>query len=678
MLVPVEWLREYVSFDLAPEALADRLTMAGLEVEEIIDVGGQKAFSTYVTPNRPDLLSIVGVAREVSALLAVPLKPPKPDVPEGDVEASALVRIDIESPQNCPRYSGRVLRDVKVAESPGWMQERLIAGGLRPINNIVDATNYVLLELGQPMHAFDYDLVADHHIIVRQAMPGEKIVTIDSEERELNPDVLVIADAGRAVAVAGVMGGLDTEVSVRTRNVLLESAHFNRLSIRHTARSLQMSTEASYRFERGVDPALTTYALDRVAELIAATGGATIARGIVDAYPVKIEPITVAIRPERASIVLGVEVGAGEVEDYLTRLGMKVERDGSLAVTVPTFRPDIQREDDLIEEVGRLYGYDRIPAKLPGGETMQGRDSAEGRFAGRVSEILISAGLQEVVTGSMSPPMEGELQVAIRNPLSDDLSRLRKYLALDLLSVISYNSSRGIRDIGVFEIGRVFEPQDDDRMLVEKLSIAAAVTGSMWGRTWNVDRACLDADFFLCKGVVENLLDRLGMREVLFRPIETALFHPTKAAAIEAGGVQLGRMGEISAELARQYDIPERTCAFEIDLYQLMDRSGGAAAYVPLSRYPAVTRDLAVVVTDDVPYCRVEEVLAKGAGELLESLALFDLYKGPPLVPGQKSLAFTIVFRSHERTLCDDEIDDRLNEIRGLLTAELKASFRDT
>ena len=676
MLVPVEWLREYVSFDLTPEALADRLTMVGLEVEEIVETDGQKVFSTYVTPNRPDLLSIAGVAREVSALLAVPFKPPKSEVHEGDVQARDLVKIDIESPLNCPRYSARVVKDTKVVESPGWMQKHLIAAGMRPINSVVDATNYVLLELGQPLHAFDCDLVADHHIIVRQARPGERITTIDGEERELSPDVLVIADPKRAVAVAGIMGGLDTEVGFQTRNVLLESAHFNRLSIRRTARSLQMSTEASYRFERGVDPALTIYALDRVAELIAATGGGSIAQGVVDAYPMKIEPVTVTIRPERASMVLGVEVTADEVEDYLTRLGMKVERGGSLRVTVPTSRPDIQREEDLIEEVGRLYGYDRIPAKLPAGETMQGRDSPEGRFAACISEILISAGLQEVVTGSLSPPVE-ERQVAIRNPLSDDLSRLRKYLVLDLLSIVSYNSSRGIRDIGVFEIGRVFEPQDDDSMLIEKLSVGAAITGSMWGQTWNMDRSSLDVDFSLCKGIVENLLGRLGVREVLFRPVQTAMFHSTRAAVIEAGGVQLGQMGEISPELACQHDLPGRAYAFEIDFHQLMDRSGGAGTYVPLSRYPAVTRDLAVVVADEVPYRRVEELLAKGAGELLEGLALFDVYKGPPLLPGQKSLAFTIVFRSHERTLRDEEIDDRLNGIRGLLTAELKASFRD-
>ena len=678
MLVPVEWLREYVSFDATVEALAERLTMAGLEVEDIIDAAGQKVFSTYVTPNRPDLLSMVGVAREVSALLANPLKPPKPEVREGDVKASDLAKVDIESPANCPRYSARVITDVQVVESPGWMQERLIAGGLRPINNVVDSTNYVLLELGQPLHAFDYDLLADHHIIVRQAEPQERITTIDGEERILNPDMLVIADPRRAVAIAGVMGGSDTEVNSRTRNVLLESAHFNRLSIRRTARALQMTTEASYRFERGVDPELTVYALDRAAELIQETGGGTIARGAVDAYPERIEPVRLTIRPKRASMLLGVEVNADEVADYLTRLGMEVDasQKARLKVVVPTFRPDVQREEDLIEEVGRLYGYDRIPERPVVGETMQGRDSKEGEFAARVSKLLISAGLQEVITGSMTAPIEGEQQVAIRNPLSDDLSRLRKHLVLDLLSVVSYNSSRGQRDIGIFEIGRVFEPQDDNS-IVEKLSIGAVLTGSMWDQAWNVDRSSLAVDFFLCKRIVENLFDRLNVHDVLFKPAELALLHPMRAAIIEAGGTRLGVIGQISSELARRSEVSERMYAFELDFGELMDRSAGTATYRPISPYPAVIRDLAVVVADDVPYKRVEELLTRGAGELLESLTLFDVYTGPPLLPSQKSLAFTIVFRSHERTLRDEEADDRLSHMRELLASELEASFRN-
>ena len=679
VLVPVEWLREYCDFEIEPEELARRLTMAGLEVEDIAELGGQKVFSTYVTPNRPDLLSLVGVAREVSAILGTAFRPPKPSFTEGDRKAADLVAVDILSPVNCPRYSARVVLDTKVVESPAWMRERLIAAGMRPINSVVDATNYVLLELGQPLHAFDCDLVGDRRIIVRQAEPGEKMTTLDGEERELNPDTLVIADPKHAVAIAGVMGGGDTEVSWQTKHILLESAHFNRLSIRRTARSLQVNTEASYRFERGVDPGGTIHALDRVAELIVRMGGGSIARGVVDAYPVKIEPATARIRPKRTALVLGFEVPAAEIQDYLTRLGMEVaplDGDG-FKVTVPTFRPDCRREDDLIEEVARVRGYDAIPEKLPEGETLQGRDSEEAAFAARISDVLVSAGLQEVVTGSMTCPVAGESQVPIRNPISDDLSRLRRQLVLDLLSVLSYNWSRGVRDIGIFQIGRVFEPRDGG-VLAEKLSVAAALTGSMWGPAWNADRSSLESDFFLCKGVVQNLLARLNITDAAFKPAENPVFHPGRSAVIESGGVRIGIIGQIGAECAREADVPENTYAFEMDVEELAARSCALAAYAPISRFPAVTRDLAVVVADDVPYRSVEELLAKGAGELLESLNLFDLYSGPPLLAGRKSLAFTIVFRSHERTLRDEEVDERLSEMRSLLASELGASFRDT
>ena len=676
MLVPVEWLREYTDFDITAEELAEKLTLSGLEVEEITEVEGEKVFSTYVTPNRPDQLSVVGVAREVSALLATAFKPPKPELSEGDVPASELVTVDIESPVNCPRYSARMVTGTKVTSSPDWMQKRLIQSGMRPINNVVDATNYVLMELGQPLHAFDCDLVADHRIVVRQAKPGEKITTIDGEERALDPEMLVIADPKHAVAVAGVMGGFDSEVSWSTKNILLESAHFNRLSIRRTARSLGMSTEASYRFERHVDPELTVYALDRVAELIQKTGGGTIAKGIVDNYPKKAKPVVLSIRPKRASLVLGVEVEPEEVRDYLTRLGLEMlgTENGRIIVKAPTFRPDIEREEDLIEEVGRLYGYDRIPAKLPTGETLQGKDSAEGAFASRVSKVLLCSGLQEVVTGSMTGPSGGE--VAIRNPLSEDLSRLRKQLLLDLLSVMSYNASRGIRDIGLFEIGRIFEPQDES-LIIERLSAAGALMGSVWDKGWNVDG--LKSDFFLCKGIVENLLDRLDVQDVLFKPAEVGVFHPTRAAVIEAGGAQIGIIGEVRSDLAEADFLgSDRAYAFELDFEALMEKSIGVKTYKPISRYPAVMRDLAVVVAEETPYRQVEELLVKGSGDLLESLSLFDVYCGPPLIAGRKSLAFSIVFRSRERTLRDEEVDERLGSIRSLLESKLGATFRDT
>ena len=678
MLVPVEWLREYTDFDLPVQELADVLTMSGLEVEEIHGGVGAEVFSTYVTPNRPDLLSVVGVAREISALLGTPFRAPKPKLTEGNTPASELAKVEILSPVNCPRYSARIILNTRVAESPQWIKDRLIAAGLRPINSVVDATNYVLLELGQPLHAFDYDLVKDHKIIVRQAEKDEKITTIDGEERALSPDTLVIADPDGAVAVAGVMGGFDSEVTEKTRNVLLESAHFNRISIRRTARSLGMSTEASYRFERWVDPSETIYALDRVAELIVLAGGGEVAKGVVDEYPGRVEPSVVRIRPERAGMVLGYEVSADDTREFLTRLGMAVGPlvDCGMDVTVPTFRPDCTLEEDLIEEVGRLYGYEKIPVKLIVGETMQGNDSEIGILSARISGILASAGLQEVVNGSMVPDDWEEDQLAIRNPLSDELNRMRRRLVPGLLSVIAYNANRGIRDVALFEIGRVFEPEEGGDLFTERLSVAGAVTGSLWGQTWNVERTSLEADFFLCKGIVENLLERLGVRGVTYRAEAVSRFHPTRTAVIEAGDHRIGVLGQVSAETASRMDLPGPTYAFELDFDLLTEVSGTAAIYTQLSRYPAVLRDLAVVVSRETPYSEIAKTIASEGGDLLENVTLFDVYTGAPLPEDKQSMAFTIVFRSRERTLRDDEVDDRLEAIRRMLAAKVGASFR--
>lgn len=648
--------------------------MAGLEVEEIRESDGQPVYVTYVTPNRSDLLSMVGVAREVSALLDIPLKQPQVSFAEGEQTADDLASVEILSPSNCPRYSARVITGVTITDSPEWMQRKLLAAGMRPINNVVDATNFVLLELGQPLHAFDYDLLADHRIIVRQAEPGEKIVTIDGEERTLDPDVLVIADPKHTVAIAGVMGGFDSEVNPRTSNVLLESAHFNRLSIRRTARKIALSTEASYRFERGVDPNLTIRALDRVSQLIQETGGGTIARGVIDVYPGRVEPRTLKIDPDRTRRLLGMQVSDEQVADYLARLGMDVNRDGEVRVTVPTFRMDIEREVDLIEEIGRIHGYENIPETLPSGESMQGSDSAMGEFEAQVTDLLISCGMQEVVTNTMVPAADNSAEVPVRNPLSDDLGCLRNSLTPNLLTVLSYNAGRGVRDLGIFEVGQVFDSSDG--AIIERGSVASAMMGTLWDKAWNIDRSSMQADFYLCKGVAEALLHQLGLPDIVFTQDAVPGFHPGRSARISSAGNELGVIGEIAAERIKAFDLPSRAYAFELDLNALMDGARAAMEYRSVSRYPASTRDLAVVVPESVPYQSVHEIIIKGAGELLESADLFDLYQGQPLPAGQKSLAFSIVFRSRERTLRDEEVDDRLNCVRDLLVKELAASFR--
>lgn len=668
-------MKEYVDFDISIEELADRLTMSGLEVEDIVNTNGSVVFSTYVTPNRPDLLSITGVARDVSALLNTEFRYPSAHVKEEGQYINTIASIINDTPANCIRYSARVIQNTKVCQSPEWMQQRLIAAGMRPINNVVDATNYVLLEMGQPLHAFDYDLLDEHKIVVRQAYKGEKLTTIDAEEHELSENMMVIADANKAVAVAGVMGGLDSEVTDKTTNILLESANFNRLSIRKTARALQMNTEASFRYERNVDPQLTIKALNRVAELIQKTGGGVAASGIIDDYPSEIKPAKVSIRKDRTNFILGFSLTENQIAEYLKKLEMDVDQSNGLLVTVPTFRPDIQYEEDLIEEVGRLHGYDKIPTTLPIGETMQGRDNLQNRFKNKVSSILISLGMQEVVTGSMVPKKENDQQIAVSNPMTDDLCRMRDNLLHSMLDVITNNNHHGIKDINIFQIGHIFIPVDD--AIDEKLSIAGAITGSIWNDSWNIDKKITAVDFYTVKGILEILFDSLQIDNVTYKPHQDSLLHPGRTAIIESNGKYIGIIGETSSQTMAKYDLADRTIVFELDFNNLMEAGAyDKQSYTQLSKYPAITRDIAIVVSDEVSCEQLTDAIKSAAGDSLESLTLFDVYTGQQLPEGKKSMAFKAQFRSQTRTLRDDEVEPQIAAIKLKLSDTFKAAFR--
>ncbi|MCS7066838.1 MAG: phenylalanine--tRNA ligase subunit beta, partial [Fimbriimonadales bacterium] len=436
MRVPIEWLKDFVQFELSAAELAQRLTMAGLEVEEMEETPQGEVLALYITPNRGDCLSIFGVAREVYALLgdacqptplferlnALILNPPDPDPGETPNHA----RVEILDPDLCPRYAARVIRGVRIAPSPAKVQNRLLAAGMRPISNIVDATNYVLLELGQPLHAFDLDTLQEHRIVVRQAREGERIRTLDGREHAVAPPMLMICDAVRPVAVAGVMGGAETEVTPQTRNILMESAHFNPPSIRRTARALDLRTESSYRFERFVDPTLVLVAQYRVCELIEEWTGVAAVPGILDVYPKPYPPRELTLRLVRAEQLLGFSISDAEAQAVLERLNLRPQAEGKRAVRVqvPLYRyEDLKREVDLVEELGRVLGYERIPELPPAGVTTQGKDSPEGAFAERVRTILLSAGLQEIVSHTLEPrnPLQAPPPIELRNPMSDEL-----------------------------------------------------------------------------------------------------------------------------------------------------------------------------------------------------------------------------------------------------------------
>lgn len=695
MRVPVEWLSEYVNIDGTVEDLADQLTMAGLEVEGISTVDSEelvrsdgvaddadgRVMLTKVTPNRGDWLSLVGVAREVAALTRSSIKMPEPKADGVPPSSSSEIKITIEAPDLCDRYVGIVVRNVTVKESPGWMKNRLIRAGMRPINNIVDITNYVMLEFGQPLHAFDYGFLAGKEIKVRRAMPDEKLTTLDGVERVLDKEVLVIADRDRAVGLAGVMGGYESEVKPETKNILIESAHFNPVSIRKTSKKLGLVTESSYRFERSVDIGTADLAAMRAAELMRDLAGGEIAEGLVDVYPGKVEPFTITIQPERVNVMLGTALSASSIVSLLGAYQIpSALGDDGIIVTVPTFRPDIRLEADVIEEVARAYGYENIDSSLPCIPT-QGKDSDVGFFVQEMRQILMSAGLQEALTHSLIDQnsiklADDENAIFVRNPLSWETSGMRTMLAPNLLKVIVRNQAAGIRDMGIFEIGKIYSWKEQGKSINERLSVSGAMIGSQWGSSWNLNKEALAVDFYLIKGAVESVFNGLKISGVEFSPAEHPMFHPTRTARITAGDVSLGIIGEVSPEVVKELDIKGRPYVFEMDIERLMSLVPDEVIYRHIPRFPALYRHLSSVVKRDVPYAELERVIRDAGGDIVEDVHLLDVYVGPQVGEDEQSMTFSIVFRSKERTLTDEEINGVLDDIKVSMSSKIGAQFR--
>jgi phenylalanyl-tRNA synthetase beta chain len=696
MRVPIDWLKDFVQFELSAEALAERLTMAGLEVEQVEETPQGEVLALYITPNRGDCLSIFGIAREVYALLGDACQPtplferlnaqilnPPPAEP-GEVPQYA--RVEILDPDLCPRYAARVIREVRIAPSPAKVQNRLLAAGMRPINNIVDATNYVMLELGQPLHAFDLDTLIDHRIVVRQAREGEIIHTLDGREHAIAPPMLMICDAERPVAVAGIMGGAETEVTPQTRHILMESAHFSPLSIRRTARALDLRTESSYRFERFVDPNLVLVAQYRVCELIEQWTGVAAVPGVLDVYPKPYPVRELTLRLARAEELLGFKVEDEEAHAVLQRLNLNPQPMGerTLRVQLPLYRyEDLKREVDLVEELGRVLGYERIPESPPVGITTQGKDSPEGAFSERVRTILLSAGLQEIVSHTLEPanPLQLPPPVELRNPMSDELRYLRSSILSGLVFAADHNRRRGMHDLHLFEIGRVFAQDESSQGHRERLALGILMTGALHAPHWTGKPR--EADFYSLKGVVEHLLTLLGidaefvaMGESSFSTPSDARFHPGRVAEAVAQGRWLGRLGELHPLIQRQYELRRRVYLAEFDLEALHALAAHTVRYRSLPTQPPVLRDIAVIVSQEVPVGRLFATIWQAGGEWIESVRLFDRYTGAPVPEGSHSLAFSLVFRHPERTLTDEEVNARVEAIFEALQREHGAQTR--
>jgi len=632
-----------------------------------------------VTPNRPDCLSLVGIAREVQALTGAELRMPAGSVAEGGPPTAASIAIDIEDAEGCPRYVGRLVRGVQVGPSPQWLQRRLQAIDQRPINNIVDITNYVLMELGYPLHAFDLRRLADARIIVRRARPGEELDTLDGVVRGLDEEILVIADGRKPVALAGIMGGADSEVAEDTTDVLLESAYFDPRRVRRGRSRLEMQTEASIRFERGADWAMAPVAIDRAARLIAELAGGQVAPGRLDVYPNPQRQTRITARPARINQLLATDLDVPTVSCTLERLGCEVEQQGDeLRVTAPTFRPDLQREADLIEEVGRIHGYDRIEgsreakgAWLPPLHRRNGlQSSLRHRLAGLGFDEVVSNTIVEQHWLSLTEDEEGAIRLS--NPPTEAQGVLRPSLLPSLLDVARRNFNQRAASVAIFELGKCFGASPDPQGHQESLHLAGLWAGERTASTWQADRQ--EVDILDLKGALEALLDHPAL---CFVPADRPPLHPGCGAQVRLGNSPCGYLGEVKPALRSSFDIERPVYIFELDFQTLVDSwQTQVSAFRPLPKFPPIERDLAVVLREEVSAAEVVAQIRTAAPQLIESVDLFDLYRGDQIPAGHKSLAFAIRLRSPEKTLEDKQADRIVGRIIELLEEKFDAKLR--
>ncbi|MGH2704014.1 MAG: phenylalanine--tRNA ligase subunit beta [Actinomycetota bacterium] len=620
-------------------------------------------FEVEVTPNRPDAMSLLGIAREVSALTGAHVRVPQPRLHMGGEPASSVASVVIEDAAGCPRYLARVMTGVVHGPSPEHVQRRLAAAGVRAVSNIVDATNYALIVTGHPMHAFDLDVLSGSAIVVRRGRAGERLDTIDGGDRALDPDDLVIADAERPVALAGIMGGKESEVSETTERILLESAYFDPASVLRTSRRHALRTEASARFERGADPEAVHAAADYACSLMQDWAGGLVAGGVIDRHPHPIRPRIILLRPERANLMLGTKMHVGEMAGALQRVSLEVSReDGLIRVVAPTRRPDLTSEEDLVEEVARVVGFDRIPSSLPLGRHRAGRLTREQRLVRQVRTALAGAGLCEAYTTSLLGPADldrmhypeghpATAPVRLANPITQDESLLRPSLLPGLLAAVARNVARRNLDVRLFEVGRCFLPSDE--LLPREPERLGIVLHGPVPPQWHTPAR--EHDLFGLKGCLETMFAALRVPGAEFAHAAFVPFHPGRSAEVRAAGRVLGILGELAPEAAQAWDLPYRAQLAEIDLGALLEVAGSPPQVRETPRFPAVLLDIAVSVPDEVPAADLLAEARAAGGELLEDARIFDVYRGEQVGVDRKSVALSLAFRRPDRTLSQDE-----------------------
>lgn len=643
----------------------------GMDVREALGIN-DALIEFEITSNRPDCRSIIGIAREAAVTLGKELKYPQITVNGSDEEMK--FEIDVQT-ELCKRYCGKVIKDVKVGPSPYWMQRRLIEAGMRPINNIVDITNYVMLELGQPLHAFDLEDIKYNKMIVKLAQEGEKFTTLDGVERTLTSDMLVIGNQDKTLDLAGIMGGENSEVKDNTTSIFLEGASFAKENIRATSKKLGLRTEASSRFEKGIDVNLTEVAVNRACQLIEELGCGTVLNGMLDYYPKKEEVQKITANPERINKLLGVNVPMDQFINILERLEFKCNLISSdkLELEVPSFRLDICEDADILEEVARIYGYENIPSATLEGNATAGVKTNKQKFMDNVKSNSIAVGLNEILTYSfVSPRGVDKLNLAedderrefvkIINPLGEETSVMRTTLIPNMLDVISTNLSHKVEEVYAFECGNTFRPQEGLPVETKKLSIG------MYGK---------EVDFFSIKGVVETILTNVGFDGYEVEPeTKNLTFHPGRCAKLVYNNICIGTFGELHPDVLENYDLNQRVYVAEIDIDLVFENLNNSKVYNPLPKYPATTRDIALLVKDEVFVKQIEDIIKANGSDILESYQLFDVYKGAQIEEGHKSIAYSITYRSKDKTLTDEDVAKVHDKIVSELSEKLNANLR--
>ena len=670
MKISYNWLKDYCKHGLSVEKLAESLTNAGLVVDTVSPIEDDFCLEVEVTSNRPDCLGFIGIAREVAAIVRGTLDIPDVDYDTTDENINDITSVAIEDNELCRRYTARIIKDVKIEPSPEWLQKRIRSIGLRPVNNIVDITNYVLMESGQPLHAFDADKLGENRVVVRRAKKDETMEAIDGSKCTLSEEMLVIADSQKPVAIAGIMGGKDTEVSDTTRNILLESAFFDPRSVRRTSRKLGLMSDSSYRFERRVDPECVGWASRRAAKMILEIAGGQAMDGVIDQNYLEDNKVSVSLKMSRLNSLLGLQIEKDTAKDILEHLQFRInsETADGFSVGVPSFREDVYREIDLIEEVARIHGYDKIPVRNNIGVRLACENRLD-KITEKTKNVLSGLGFNEVITDSIVGDSQGRHNdiwsdgkgMRILNPIRQDEDLLRKALAHNLLRVKKHNQNYGVEKTDIYELSKVYLPKEDDQLPEEKECLC--ILG--------------EEGYLALKGVIEAILSHLNIADSLeSMHFDFGLFSSEKSAELRLGDSVLGFIGELSREVISNYDLRSKPCVAELDFNILIDKTNLESSYRKIPSFPIVTRDFAVVSDEAVTWAEIKGCIESLKIDYVDDIEFFDVYRGKQIEKGRKSIAFRIIFRADDKTLKSDEVDILQGKILANLSNSLGVNLR--